>query len=90
MTIVGEAQKFYSGWSSEHPVYDVHLASKERFSDIFEYRSYLIERDDGGLAGFRIGFVRLKGVWYIFDLSGARTDKFIREMLKMSEVRAGV
>lgn len=76
-------QKYFTDWIDGHSVYRTHSVRKEAFSDLFEVRSYILERDDGDLAGLIVTFRRIKEGWYAFDLQGGTSDDFIRYTLKM-------
>lgn len=77
------AERSLTTWIGGRPVYAVHPASIVRLGEVFENRAYLIERDDGQLIGLLVGFRKMHGDWYVYDLQGGVEDTFIRRLLKM-------
>lgn len=84
--LLRNTERFYANWLNGYSVYKIHFARTDEFSNLFETRNYLIERSDGALAGLVIGFRRIKGDWYVYDIQGGVTDEFIRNMLNMQRI----
>jgi hypothetical protein len=84
--VLADTEGFYIRWMSEHSVYKVHAAGKVLRAGVFDNRSYLIERSDGQLSGILIGFRKIKGNWYVYDIQGGNTDSFIRGLLDMPRI----
>lgn len=82
-----DAENFFIRWMAGLSIYKVHVASKIVKADIFDNRSYLIERSDGELVGFFVGFRSVKGNWYVYDIQGGSSDLYIRRLLEMPKIR---
>lgn len=84
--VLGQTQTFFNSWRRDYSVSDVHVVGSRLIGDMFDIRSYLIELSNGEMAGLRLGFKKTLGKWYIFDIQGAATDSFIRDMVDMPEL----
>ncbi len=84
--ILANTEAFLQRWIGGKGIYGVHRASAQVKADVFDNRVYLVERDDGELAAFNVGFRKVKGDWFIYELEGGTSDKFIRGLLDMPKV----
>ena len=82
-----DAESFFIRWMAGLSIYKVHAANKTVKAEIFDNRSYIIERSDGELVGFFVGFRSVKGSWYIYDIQGGSSDLYIRRLLDMPKIR---
>ncbi len=71
----------YKEWLGDQAMYKVHIGSKEIKGEIYDNRSYVMERDDGSAVGLWISFRQVKGKWYFGELLGSSSDEFIRTSL---------
>ena len=71
----------YKAWLEGQPVYKVHMGPKEVKGEVYDNRSYLLERDDGAVVGMWISFRQVRGQWYVSEILGSSTDEFIRSAL---------
>ncbi len=85
--LIAKSQSVLSAWIGQHDIYKVHLSPKETKGEVFENRTYLIERDDGALVGLYVGFRQVKGEWFVYELMGGADDAFIRSILHMPKVK---
>ncbi|MBD8576983.1 hypothetical protein IFU04_22335 [Pseudomonas syringae] len=77
------SEKNYIGWLGGKRVFKVHHGPVEKAAGIFESRAYIIERDDGELAGLVIGFRKTLGKWFLYELNGSPSEEYIRSILNM-------
>lgn len=84
--VLDGADDFYRQWLRDGSVYKVHSVNRENKAGLFDNRAYLVERSDGVLAGFYIGFRNVKGEWLIYDLQGGDGDEFVRRLIDMPGV----
>jgi hypothetical protein len=68
----------YIKWLDGQSVYKVHPGIKEVKAEVFDNRSYVLERDDGAAVAVWISFRQVKGQWYIHEVLGSSDDEFIR------------
>lgn len=71
----------YKEWLDGQSVYKVHLGTKEIKGEIYDNRSYVVERDDGSVVGLWMSFRQVKGKWYFGEMLGSSSDEFIRTSL---------
>jgi len=84
--LISKSQSVLSAWIGQHDLYKVHLGVKETKGEVFENRTYLIERDDGALVGLHVGFRQVKGEWFVYELMSGSDDAFIRSILHMPKI----
>jgi hypothetical protein len=75
--------KYYKEKIAFPPVYKIHVIEKTIKAEVFDNRSYLIERDNGSLVGFYISFRRIKDKWYVFTFKFGDMDEFVYSLLGM-------
>jgi hypothetical protein len=69
--------------SAPGSVYKIHPLNKEMRAGIFDSRSYLIERFNGGLLGFYVVFRKLKGNWYVFAYAMDESEDFVLKLINL-------
>ena len=85
--LIQRSEQAYTGWLDGKSVYKAHFGIKELKGEIFDNRSYIIERDDGIVVGVWVSYRQIKGQWYVADIIGAPNDDAIRAMLNMTNPR---
>jgi hypothetical protein len=81
--------KYYLEKIASPSVYKVHVIEKTMKAGIFDNRSYLIERDNGSLAGFYVSFRNIKGKWFMFAFKFNNSDEFVYKLLGMPTENVG-
>ena len=86
--LLSSAEAGYTHWLDGQSVYKVHRGIKELKGEVFDNRSYVIERDDGNVVGLWVGLRQVKGKWYVGEIVGVSSDEFLRNILNMTDPRA--
>ncbi|MGX1174378.1 hypothetical protein [Pseudomonas sp. R151218B TE3479] len=86
--LLEKSEAAYTNWLGGQKTYKVHRGIKEIRGEIFDNRSYLIERDDGVVVGLWITFREVKGRWFLSNIAGAPSDEAIRAILNMTNPNA--
>lgn len=76
-----EGEKHWQSWLNGRKVYGVYKAEAVEKAQIFDSRSYIVERDDGEVAGLVVGFRRATGNWYVSDLKSDNTKAFLDKII---------
>ena len=87
--ILHDSESAYMTWLEGKSVYKVHSGIKETKGEIYDNRSYLLEREDGAVAAIWISFRQVKGKWYIYEVMASSDDGFIRTAVGMTRPREG-
>lgn len=74
----------FLNWVAGHKVYRVYKGISENKAEIYDQRSYAIERDDGEVMAVWIGLRRLLGQWYLQRVSASSSDEFIASALRIN------
>ncbi|WP_024671572.1 hypothetical protein [Pseudomonas tremae] len=85
--VLRDAEAAYVSWLQGQGIYKVHPGLKEIKAEVFDNRSYLLERDDGAGAAVWISFRQAKGKWYVYEVMASSADEFIRTALGMTRPR---
>lgn len=74
----------FLNWVAGHKIYRVYRGINENKAEIYDQRSYAIERDDGEVMAVWIGLRRLLGQWYLQRVSASSSDDFIGSALRIN------
>lgn len=85
--VLRDAEAAYVSWLQGQEVYKVHPGIKEIRAEIFDNRSYVLERDDGAVAAIWISFRQAKGKWYVNAVMASSADEFVRTAVGMTRPR---
>lgn len=85
--ILQDAEAAYVSWLQGQGIYKVHPGLKEVKGEVFDNRSYLLERDDGAVAAVWISFRQAQGKWYIHEVMASSADEFVRTAVGMTRPR---
>lgn len=77
----------YIQWLEGKSIYKVHLGPKEIKGEVYDNRSYLVERDDGAVVGMWMSFRQVKGQWFVSEMLGSSSDEFIRTAMGINRPR---
>jgi len=83
--LLASSEEGYTKWLDGQPMYKVHPGIKEVKGEVFDNRSYLLERDDGNVVGLWISYRQVKGKWYLGEIIGVSSDEFVRAILNMTD-----
>ncbi|MDR3055027.1 MAG: hypothetical protein LBU53_06440 [Zoogloeaceae bacterium] len=86
--IVDRFSRYYQEKMATPSVYKVHLIEKTIKAEVFDNRSYLIERDNGSLVGFYVSFRSIKDKWFVFTFKVSNTEEYVFKLLGMPIVDA--
>lgn len=81
--IAAASQEAFTGWIEGKSIYKIHPVAHEVKADLFDNRSYILERNDGALLALEMGFRNRLGEWYIYLLHAGPDDKMVRKVLNM-------
>ncbi|MDC7827904.1 MULTISPECIES: hypothetical protein [Pseudomonas] len=76
-----EGEKHWQNWLDGRKVFDVYKVESVEKAQIFDSRAYIVERDDGEVAGLVVGFRRATGNWYVSDLKSDNTKAFLDKII---------
>lgn len=81
--VLKNSQEAYITWLEGKKIYKVHPAIREIKGEVFDNRSYLLERDDGALVSVWFSFRKVKEQWYVYEVMASSSDEFIRTAIDM-------
>ncbi len=81
--LLAGTEAFLDRWVGGSAIYKVHSVGAAIKAGVFDNRVYLVERSDGELAAFIIGYRKVKGDWFLYEVEGGTSDKFVRGLLDM-------
>lgn len=84
--VLTSGEKHWLDWLSGGAVYGVYKLDAMQKAQIFDSRSYIIERADGEVAGLIVGFRRVAGKWYVSDIQSDNTKVFLDRILDMHQL----
>ncbi|WP_288406265.1 hypothetical protein [uncultured Pseudomonas sp.] len=84
--VLSAGEEHWLDWLSGGSVFGVYKLDAIQKAQIFDSRSYIVERADGEVAGLIVGFRRVAGKWYVSDIQSDNTKAFLDRILDMHQL----
>lgn len=83
--ILRDSEAAFIKWLEGKSVYKIHPGTKEVRAEVYDNRSYVLERDDGAVVAIWISFRQAKGEWFVSEVMASSNDAFIRTAIGMTQ-----
>lgn len=80
--VAAQMDDFLVKWLGDMRIYAIHPLSTRRTGDIFEKRTYMIEKSSGALMVFTVSTLKRLGNWYVFQFNLNSTSSEVTATLK--------
>lgn len=84
LSVLRTNESAYVKWLDGQKIYKIYPGIKEVKAEIFQNRSYVLERDDGAAVALWISYWQVKSKWYIHEVLGSSDDEFVRSAVGMT------